>query len=196
MNIYKKLINVQIELKAPKNQYNSFGKYKYRSCEDVLEALKPILNCNGLTLILGDEIINVEGRFYIKSTAKLIDIDTGEKIETAAIAREEEVKKGMDSSQITGSCSSYARKYALNGLFLIDDTKDSDSTNTNEESKKEVKKEVKLDKKTKMNEVWKVFINKFADKAKEEFTKETGLNTLDVEEKKANELYNKYIRVQ
>ena len=130
MSVYTKLLNVQSELKAPKSQYNSFGGYKYRSCEDILEALKPILNKNKATIIISDDILFVEGRYYIKATVKFIDIENGETIENSALAREEESKKGMDSSQITGSVSSYARKYALNGMFAIDDTKDSDSTNT------------------------------------------------------------------
>lgn len=130
MSVYLKLLNVQSELKAPKSQYNSFGKYKYRSCEDILEALKPILNKNKATIIISDDIIFVEGRHYIKATVKFIDTENGETVENSALAREDEIKKGMDSSQITGSVSSYARKYALNGMFAIDDTKDSDSTNT------------------------------------------------------------------
>ena len=130
MSVYLKLLNVQSELKAPKSQYNSFGKYKYRSCEDILEALKPILNKNKATVIISDDILFVEGRHYIKATVKFIDTENGEMVENSALAREDEVKKGMDSSQITGSVSSYARKYALNGMFAIDDTKDSDSTNT------------------------------------------------------------------
>lgn len=130
MSVCTKLLNVQSELKAPKSQYNSFGKYKYRSCEDILEALKPILNKNKATIIISDDILFVGGRYYIKATVKFIDIENGETIENSALAREEESKKGMDASQITGSVSSYARKYALNGMFAIDDTKDSDSTNT------------------------------------------------------------------
>ena len=130
MPVYTKLLNVQSELKAPKSQYNSFGKYKYRSCEDILEALKPILNKNKATVIISDDILFVEGRHYIKATVKFIDTENGEMVENSALAREDEIKKGMDSSQITGSVSSYARKYALNGMFAIDDTKDSDSTNT------------------------------------------------------------------
>ena len=127
MNIYEKLIKVQTELKAPKNQRNNFGGYNYRSCEDILEAVKPILKNNKLTLILKDNIVNIGDRYYIVVIADLIDIETGEKIVTQAQARESETKKGMDDSQITGTASSYARKYCLNGLFLIDDTKDADT---------------------------------------------------------------------
>lgn len=127
MGVYEKLINVQCELKAPKGQYNSFGKYHYRSCEDILEGLKPALSKNKATLVLSDSIEIVNGRFYVKATATFIDTQNGDKIENCAYARESEIKKGMDDSQITGATSSYARKYALNGLFLIDDTKDADS---------------------------------------------------------------------
>lgn len=135
MNIYEKLIKVQNELKAPKNQFNSFGKYNYRSCEDILEALKPICLANKALTIITDDIINVDGRQYVKATVMFIDIETGEKLEVSASAREEESKKGMDGSQVTGASSSYARKYALNGIFCIDDTKDSDATNTHGKDK-------------------------------------------------------------
>lgn len=129
-NIYKKLMEVQTELKAPKAQRNTFGNYNYRSCEDIVEAVKPLLNKQGLILNLSDEMVQVGDRYYIRATARVIDIETGDKIETTALAREDETKKGMDLAQITGSVSSYARKYALNGMFAIDDTKDSDATNT------------------------------------------------------------------
>jgi len=135
MNIYEKLLKVQTELKAPKGQYNSFGKYKYRSCEDILEAVKPLLEKNKLTLTLTDTIIPAsETRFYVKATAKVIDIESGEAVENTAFAREDAEKKGMDGSQITGTASSYARKYALNGLFLIDDTKDADTDEYHEQN--------------------------------------------------------------
>lgn len=130
MTIYEKLINVQNELKAPKSQYNSFGKYSYRNCEDILEALKPILLKHKAAVIITDEVVFIEGRFYIKATAKFIDIESSEIIESVAYAREEESKKGMDGSQVTGASSSYARKYSLNGMFCIDDTKDADTLNT------------------------------------------------------------------
>jgi hypothetical protein len=133
LNIYQKLRKVQTELKAPKGQYNSFGKYAYRSCEDILEALKPLLDREQLVLILSDSMEVVGDRVYVKATATLTNAeDESQVITTSAFAREEESKKGMDSSQLTGSTSSYARKYALNGLFAIDDTKDSDATNTHE----------------------------------------------------------------
>lgn len=125
-----KLIKIQSELKAPKNQYNNFGKYSYRSAEDILEAVKPLLAKHGLAIILQDEIINVGDRYYIQAKVILHDAE-GNTLVTTAQAREEENKKSMDSMQLTGATSSYARKYALNGMFAIDDTKDSDSTNTN-----------------------------------------------------------------
>lgn len=122
------LLCIQAELKAPKGNYNAFGKYKYRSCEDILEAVKPLLNKYGCILTLTDDIVMVGSRIYVKATATLrLDATT---IETSAFAREEDEKKGMDASQVTGAASSYARKYALNGLFAIDDAKDSDYTNT------------------------------------------------------------------
>ena len=122
----EKLIHIQSRLKAPKGNYNSFGKYKYRSCEDILEAVKPLLVEEGLTLTLSDEIEQIGDRYYVRATASLYENDNLIGI-VSAYAREEDNKKGMDASQITGTASSYARKYALNGLFLIDDTKDADT---------------------------------------------------------------------
>lgn len=119
------LNKIQAELKAPKNLHNSFGGYNYRSAESILEAVKPLLNENGAILTLSDEIVEVGGRIYVKATATFRAGD--EFFEVTAYAREAESKKGMDESQITGTASSYARKYALNGLFLIDDTKDADT---------------------------------------------------------------------
>lgn len=135
LNIYQKLRKVQTELKAPKGQYNSFGKYAYRSCEDILEALKPLLDREQLVLILSDSMEVVGDRVYVKATATLTNAeDESQVITTSAFAREEESKKGMDGSQVTGASSSYARKYCLNGLFNIDDNKDSDATNTGDNS--------------------------------------------------------------
>lgn len=128
-----KLMMIQSELKAPKNQRNNFGKYNYRNCEDILNALKPHLMKYKCVVLLTDDLVLVGDRFYIKATAKLVDAESNNTISVNAYAREEETKKGMDSSQITGSASSYARKYALNGLFAIDDTKDSDFTNNGKE---------------------------------------------------------------
>jgi anti-sigma28 factor (negative regulator of flagellin synthesis) len=130
MNVYEKLLKVQSELKAPKSQYNLFGKYHYRSCEDIQEAVKPILKAVKATLVVGDEMVLIGDRYYVKATATFADCESNGTVVNTAYAREEAAKKGMDSSQITGSASSYARKYALNGLFCIDDVKDSDSTNT------------------------------------------------------------------
>ncbi len=124
----KELITIQSELKAPKSQYNKFGGYKYRKAEDILEAVKPILAKQKCTLVLTDEIVMVGNRIYVKSTATLKN-SSGETETSVGYAREEETKKGMDGSQITGASSSYARKYALNGLFAIDDNTDSDITN-------------------------------------------------------------------
>ncbi len=123
MTIYEKLSAVQAGLKAPKNQRNNFGGYNYRSCEDILEAVKPILKKNGLVLTISDELTQVGDRYYIQAVAIVYDITSGESLTVKASAREEEIKKGMDAAQITGSASSYARKYALNGLFNIDDSK-------------------------------------------------------------------------
>jgi hypothetical protein len=124
--IYEKLATIQANLKAPKGQYNSFGKYAYRSAEDILEAVKPHLKSTGTVLTLSDSVTWVGERYYITATATLIDVDSGESVQVSAHAREEETKKGMDASQISGTASSYARKYALNGLFAIDDQKDAD----------------------------------------------------------------------
>lgn len=124
-DLTKKLATIQSRLKAPKNQYNSFGKYKYRSCEDILEALKPLANEQGCTITIEDSPIMVGEWHYIQATATLSDGYNSKSVK--AYARESETKSGMDSSQITGTASSYARKYALNGLFAIDDTKDADT---------------------------------------------------------------------
>lgn len=128
-NLTAKLMMIQSELKAPKGQYNAFGKYNYRNCEDILNALKPHLMKYKCVVLLTDELAIIGSRFYVRATAQLVDTESNNTISVNAYAREEETKKGMDGSQITGSASSYARKYALNGLFAIDDTKDSDYTN-------------------------------------------------------------------
>lgn len=153
--VYEKLLRVQTELKAPKNLHNNFGNYNYRNAEGILEAVKPICKEVKALILLSDEVINVgtsenrgetftqvTPRNYVRATATFIDVESGEIIEVKANAREEETKKGMDGSQITGASSSYARKYALNGLLAIDDTKDSDTTNdgsTNDMDAKTVK---------------------------------------------------------
>lgn len=141
MNIYEKLGVIQSKLKAPKGQYNSFGKYKYRSCEDILEAVKPLLAETKTVLCITDQMEVVGDRVYVRAETHLKDAeDSSSEIVTVAYAREEESKKGMDSSQVTGAASSYARKYALNGLFCIDDNKDSDSTNAGSSGKTSAKK--------------------------------------------------------
>lgn len=127
MGIYEKLMNIQQELKAPKGQHNNYGDYNYRSCEDIQEAVKPLLKKNKAVLVINDELELIGSRYYLKATASLIDTEDGSQVTNTAYARETDSKKGMDEAQITGSCSSYARKYALNGLFCIDDTKDPDT---------------------------------------------------------------------
>lgn len=127
MSIQEKLMRIQTEIKAPKNLVNKFGGYKYRNAEGICEAVKPYLQKEKCALVLKDDIIAVSDRIYVKATATLLDCETNETYEATAYARESLTKKGMDDSQITGTASSYARKYALNGLFLLDDTKDEDS---------------------------------------------------------------------
>lgn len=142
--MYQKLMEIQTKIKAPKNLYNSFGKYKYRNAEGICEAVKPYLEEMKCSLVLSDEIIAVCDRVYVKATATLTDTETLESVSVSAMAREADEKKGMDESQITGTASSYARKYALNGLFLLDDTKDADSDEHHtevEEKKKRAKEE-------------------------------------------------------
>lgn len=145
INIYEKLSNIQAQLKASKNQWNKFGRYYYRNCEDILEAVKPLCFKNRTTLTLKDEVTLIGNRYYIKAYATLQDWDSDKNIVVEAIARESDTKKGMDDCQITGTASSYARKYALNGLFNIDDSKDSD-TNENKTEKEEREKEAKKNK--------------------------------------------------
>jgi hypothetical protein len=140
MTVYEKLIKVQSELKAPKSRKNTFGKYNYRNLEDILEGAKPLLKKYGASLVITDTIENVGERYYVKATATFIDTETGESISNSALARESAEKKGMDDSQITGTSSSYARKYALNGLFLIDDTKDADTDEARIEAEARAKK--------------------------------------------------------
>lgn len=137
MNIYEKLLNIQNELKVPKKQFNKFGNFNFRNCEDILEAVKPICKKYNSVLVLSDTLVNIGDRYYIQATARLTDIEANKEnedtcISNTAYAREEAEKKGMDGSQLTGAASSYARKYALNGLFNIDDTKDNDSISQEE----------------------------------------------------------------
>ena len=170
-NVYEKLLNIQSKLAVPKDNVNEFGGYKYRSCEDILESLKPILAENKAAVTITDEMILIGERYYVKSTATFIDTEKGEKIEVSAYAREDERKKGMDLSQLTGSTSSYARKYALNGLFAIDDTKDSDTTNKHENDGNKAKSDTitvqMLQEVLKKNEV-------SAERVLEKYRKDTG----------------------
>ena len=138
MNIQEKLLYIQAKVKAPKNLYNSFGKYSYRNAEGILEAVKPFLDEMKCTLTISDEIVAIGGRIYVKANATLWDTEKIDVIAVSAYAREAETKKGMDDSQVTGTASSYARKYALNGLFLLDDTKDADTDEYAKQTGKEV----------------------------------------------------------
>lgn len=142
-SFYERVIDVQSQLKAPKNSYNSFGKYKYRSAEAILLAVKPLLKENSLLLTLNDDVVPVGDRIYVKATATLCDMkEPSLKVSVTGYAREQTKKGGMDESQVTGSCSSYARKYALSGLFLIDDeASDPDAQEPSKTEKKQVKKE-------------------------------------------------------
>lgn len=146
MNVYEKLLAVQTELKAPKGQTNSFGKYKYRSCEDILEAVKPILKKYKASIVLSDDLVLVGDRFYVVANAIFYDVENETNVCNTAWARESEAIKGMADAQTTGTSSSYARKYALNGLLLIDDTKDADTDEFRNQQKD--KEERKFDKDT------------------------------------------------
>ena len=143
MNIYEKLSHIQNEIKVPKNLYNKFGNYYYRNAETIFDTVKPVCMKHRTTLVVSDEIVNVDGRFYVKGIATLCDWDSDKEVTNIAYAREEESKKGMDASQVTGSCSSYARKYALNGLFNLDDNKDADAPEQKEEMEARAKANVK-----------------------------------------------------
>ena len=142
LTLKEKLMRIQVELKAPKNLYNSFGKYHYRNAEGIQEALKPMEKLYGVFTSLSDKMVEVGGRIYVEATATITDIESAESISVTAYAREALEKKGMDESQITGATSSYARKYALNGLFLLDDTKDTDSEEYQSAGNQTVKKAI------------------------------------------------------
>lgn len=133
MTIHEKMMKIQTTLKAPKNLFNSFGNYKYRNAEGILEAVKPLLAENKLSMYISDDVQAVNDRVYVKATVSIFDIETGESVMATASAREALNKKGMDDSQITGTASSYARKYALNGIFLLDDTKDAETDENQKE---------------------------------------------------------------
>ena len=145
MGLSVKLMNIQSELKAPKSRKNSFGNYNYRSCEDILEAVKPLLKANGCILTISDSVEVIGERYYVKATATIADTESEDRISNSALARETADKKGQDDSQITGTASSYARKYALNGLFLIDDTKDADTDEYHKQTNKQTKTEITKD---------------------------------------------------
>lgn len=151
MTIHEKMMKIQTTLKAPKNLFNSFGNYKYRNAEGILEAVKPLLAENKLSMYISDDVQAVNDRVYVKATVSIFDIETGESVMATASAREALNKKGMDDSQITGTASSYARKYALNGIFLLDDTKDADTDENQKErtaranKKEQEKNKEKLD---------------------------------------------------
>lgn len=182
-----KLINLISELNAPKKQYNKFGGYNYRSQEDILEAVKPLLVKYGLRLKISDEVVTIGDRYYVKATATLTD---GENTEcSSALAREEENKKGMDSSQLTGATSSYARKYALNGLLCIDDTKDSDATNNYSQSTPVAKKQVEKTPKTVL--ITKINANGVRFKGEQLFRIKAFAKKLKIEENKLVARLNK-----
>lgn len=162
------LLMIQSELHAPKSQYNSFGKYSYRNCEDIMEALKPLLLKYGMTLTISDELVNIGDRYYVKSTVSLSDGGKTLPITVTAYAREEQEKKGFDAMQLTGATSSYARKFALNGMFLIDDTKDSDSTNTHGKDVPQVKPQQQMSKNVDLNVLYAQLVKKHF-KSRDEF---------------------------
>ena len=169
MKINEKLMNIQNELKVHKGQWNKFGKYYYRSCEDILEAVKPLLKKNNMTLVISDTIIGVNDKNYVEATITLTDVDNGDKLETTAYAREADKQAGMADSQITGATSSYARKYALNGLFGIDDTKDGDTNEQKEEIQaktKPTKKKTKTVSEDEILEIEKLISETGIDKVK------------------------------
>lgn len=180
MSIYEKLRHIQLGLKAPKSQYNEFGNFFYRNCEDILFAVKPLLEEENCTIVISDELLLVGERYYISATVELIDCETGERVSNRSYAREEHSIKGMASSQITGSASTYARKYALNGLLCIDDSRDPDSaddksdadkpagiTQDKEELLKEFKREIKRTGKS-----YKYFLKEAAANAIEELSED------------------------
>ena len=193
--LYGRLRCVQRDLKAPKNQYNSFGKYRYRSCEDILEGVKPILQEYGCTIVLSDTIEQIGDRFYVKATATFFDCDTGESVSNTAYARESDDKKGMDASQITGTASSYARKYALNGLLLIDDTKDADTDENRNEAigrtKSEAAKKAMATRREKDDEIINKVISEKDANVLRELMKKKGIDpSLKFKGKEISELTN------
>lgn len=192
MSVYEKLMNIQSELKAPKGQRNSFGNYNYRSCEDILEAVKPLLAKHQAALTISDSIELIGTRFYVKATAKLVDVVDGTMIENTAYARESESKKGLDDSQLTGATSSYARKYCLNGLFAIDDTKDADTNEYHEQQKKQEAKPAKPIEKpaqTSVNQYVKIENNETYVLTRQGYKKPSELNLSTLQQMYSNKLY-------
>lgn len=193
MSVYEKLMNIQSELKAPKGQRNSFGNYNYRSCEDILEAVKPLLAKHQAALTISDSIELIGTRFYVKATAKLVDVVDGTMIENTAYARESESKKGMDDSQLTGATSSYARKYCLNGLFAIDDTNDADTNEYHEQQKKQEAKPAKPIEKpaqTSVNQYVKIENNETYVLTRQGYKKPSELNLSTLQQMYNNKLYH------
>ena len=179
MNVYEKLLDVQIKLKAPKSQYNKFGNFFYRSCEDILSAAKPLLEKVKCIILLDDELVLIGQRYYIKSTATFVDCESEESVFCKAFAREEETKKGMDSSQLTGSTSTYARKYALNGLLDIDDSKESDCDEVTEIEKAELMQNF-CDEIRRTGKSYKFFLDEAAAKSIEELSPDFLQNALSM----------------
>ena len=190
MKIREKLNKIQSELKAPKNQYNNFGKYKYRSLEDIMEAIKPILKDVKASVTFTDEPVMVGDRIYIKATVTLLDSESDQSISVSGYARESLQKKGMDDSQVTGTASTYARKYAANGLFAIDDTKDADSMDNSQDNRPTASKATDQDKARMWNE-FKSHCERYEVDA-QEFIEWTGVDMTD--KPKVHNTVNKFLR--
>ena len=190
MTIYEKLSQLQNTLKVPKNQYNEFGKYYFRNCDDIMEATKPLCKDLKCLIICEDDLTQVGERYYVRALARLIDLETGEGMSVSAFAREEETKKGMDASQITGAASSYARKYALNGLLQLDDTKDADSNEYSKMTGKAIKKNNIVSKITPAQvQKIQILLKELGDKYKEALYKQLNINSCkELSFDKANEL--------
>ena len=189
MSVYEKLMNIQSELKAPKGQRNSFGNYNYRSCEDILEAVKPLLAKHQAALTISDSIELIGTRFYVKATAKFIDVADGTEIENTAYAREEDSKKGMDAAQVTGAASSYARKYCLNGLFAIDDTKDADTDEYQKQQSKGSEKPAQKPAEKAENKYVRIENNETYVLTRQGYKKPSELNLSTLQQMYSNKLY-------
>ena len=182
-NVLEKLFKIQQELKVPKNQRNTFGNYNFRNCEDIMEASKPICEKHNSLLTCGDKVNQIGERYYVEATATLYDLDSGESISVTASAREEDTKKGMDASQITGASSSYARKYALNGLLQLDDNKDADTNEYQKQQKSQTTSKPQQQNKL-ISDAQKKLINTLLsqtedrDKIKQELYKEFNITTI------------------